>query len=94
MNEINYVLELPPLLLLFFLEVSLTPDLCLAISKFLKSPNIPSFFSLVYCRPLENLKTCLSSLHSEISNLQTHMDQHKNAIQTNNESWRYGMIYL
>ena len=31
-------------------------------------------------RPLENLKSCLSGLHSEISTLQHQMDEHKNAL--------------
>ena len=45
-------------------------------------------FIVLSFRPLENLKTCLSSLHTEISTLQTQMDDHKTALQSNSESWR------
>ncbi|KAF6021807.1 GOLGA3 [Bugula neritina] len=52
--------------------------------ELLKETSAPGYKS----KPLENLKSCLSSLHSEMAHLQQHMDQHKSAIQTNNESWR------
>ncbi|XP_067935057.1 golgin subfamily A member 3-like [Watersipora subatra] len=51
----------------------------------LKDTAAPGYKS----KPLENLKSCLSGLHSEITTLQQHMDTHKNAIQTNNDSWRH-----